>query len=149
MLKKSDNEKYVQAYRGLRGPAWRLALAAELPPNRMHRLVCEADADVRGVHHFQQLCSQGDRGLARAKARYPGVAATYTFNHDEAKCTATKILTLGGCERSEIATRLGVEEHILTIASILLRSNHLGVNPGDSIASLPDIEEEAFPLFQC
>lgn len=53
MLRKSDNEKYVQAYRGLRGPAWRLALAAELPPNRMHRLVCEADPDVRDVHHFQ------------------------------------------------------------------------------------------------
>ena len=29
MLRKSDNEKYVQAYRGLRGPAWRLGDGGE------------------------------------------------------------------------------------------------------------------------
>lgn len=113
MLRKSDNSKYVQAYRGLRGPAWRLALAAELPPNRMHRLVCEADPDVRDVHHFQQLCSRGDSGKSRAKAHYPAIAAAYGLNQDEAKCAAAKILTLGASQRGEIAARLDIEEDIL------------------------------------
>jgi len=36
----------------------------------------------------------------------------------------------------------------LTIASILLRPNHLRVDPAHSIASFTDIEKETFPRFQ-
>jgi len=113
MPKTLGNEQHLEAYRGLRKPAWRLELAGRLPPHRKHRLVREADADVRAVHHFQLLRARGKSGKTRAEALYPAIAAAFALNQDEARCTAAKILTLGGCERSEIAARLGVEEQIL------------------------------------
>jgi hypothetical protein len=99
----SDQQQQLSAYRALRGPAWRLSRAAELPPNRTHRRVDAADPAVREVHHFQQLCREGDAGRTRAEARYPAIAGAYALNRDETKSEAAKILTLGDCPRGEIA----------------------------------------------
>ncbi len=113
MSKNPNNERFLQGYHGLRGPAWRLELARDLPANRLHRLVRKADPDVRDVHHYRQLQMRGDPGRTRAKAIYPLIAAAYALSQDKEKSAAAMLLTVGGCRRDEIAVRLAIDEVVL------------------------------------
>jgi hypothetical protein len=63
-----DNEKFLKPYRTFKGPAWRQKLADELPPDRHHQLVREAERDVRDLHHFRLLCAGGESGKEQAAA---------------------------------------------------------------------------------
>jgi hypothetical protein len=104
---------YLREYCGLRGPAWRAEEAAKLAHGEEHSSVDGVDTHVMELHRFQRACSQGKAERARARAGCPAIAAACEFSQDDGAVACAKILTLGACQRSEIAERLGISEDTL------------------------------------
>jgi hypothetical protein len=109
-MKSPDLQSVSDSYRLLRGPAWRLALAAALPENRLNTHVRRADEPTRALHQFRLLDAEGGAAQAEARRRYPHVAAAYRLEADEDARTTARILALGGCPSAEIAQRLARDE---------------------------------------
>ncbi len=99
--------------RGLKGPAWRWRLAAELPSQGARRLMRSFDQNVRDAHDYRRLCRQGEQGRKRAASRYPWIAAAEAINTDPARVGQLKIAVLGELDRAEIARRFGLDQRAI------------------------------------
>lgn len=111
-MKKKDARTLEELHSWAEGPNWRWKIAQESAQKRFTR---HTDALVKRTADFLRRQSNIPAGQCDVSDRDVDIAEAVRLNHDEATTDLLKILTLGRCDRSEIAQRLRLDEsHILT-----------------------------------
>lgn len=112
-MQASDSSGTGGAYRGSEGPAWRWKLALAAPSRSYLRTREHVDPLTRAAHAYVLLRRRDTAAAEEARRQYPEIAAAERLVEDPAQSDVLKLLTLAGCERTEIAARTALEARVV------------------------------------
>ena len=99
------------------GPAFRWNLAKSFAKSQRSARFVQADEHIQQASAYLRMFQEISRELADSK--YPTIAAACRLTENKASFRTLRLSILGSLPRSEVAARLGVDQHITDAAEAL------------------------------
>jgi hypothetical protein len=112
-------ESWRRMKRTKHGVGWRYSLAIEHAQRDRFRMPTEFDAVTRDAADFFRLNTQGERGEAKARQKYPEFALAAAAWRQSTSRSAIQILVLADVAAAEICEMLHLQLSVLQIAEAL------------------------------
>ena len=105
-------EEFARVQRGVHGPAWRIKTATPCEtrpatPTALH------DETLRSYIKYRRILGVDARGIERASAAYPSIAAAERLNEDPQKTGPLKLMILADMSSDEMLERSGIDVVVL------------------------------------